>query len=319
MVSIADFPNRVPGDTLGSAKSYGKTNARVSPSSRFASSFRVDLLRSMTVFVNDLETKVVRRSKRIMNAWAGNQWVLDTPVTERASAIKWLTECLELKPEQFVLVSSLPDCPPEKKAYSTAGVKRTPSAGQYWMVRNNGCVSSVYGNGEHIRSRYGTFWPKMMNQASATVGMADELDMNKVFWVTQKQADRWVADGRLNVDMRLDKVIQKKNQDLVDLDVLDKALAYRAVQDAIGHYNKAAFSVVIERFFADLQGMTASSAADAVKLAEAAHVSLDRDISDIKNKIKDLAVDFPLLFPINGSVDVYRTYVQAIQKIKETA
>lgn len=305
---------RIPGDVLERAGYFGKaTNGRRAQYNRYASSFPVHNISSLTIFVNERDVKVVRRHKRVLDCGLPNAWVLDVEPTETKAAIDWVTQCLELQPHQFKLISTLPDHPPVKKAYQKSA-KRTLAPNQFWMIRDNGCVvSEFYGHGDHIRARYSKFWPTAMEQAATFSKNSALLNTADTFWVTTAQADRWLTNGTLDPARKLDRVIYEAVQKLVDPVKLDTAQTYRLLVENVGRHNRA-LPVVIRNFYPTLSTMSDAESQQMLEQAVLAKISLATRpiVAKISAEIKILADAYPLLFN-RSDEKVFEHYVKAVK------
>lgn len=301
----------LPGESMEQAQYFGKSvNAR-GAHNRHQSQFEVNSLAHMMILINDMETPVVRKTKRVRNAAlsAYHTFVLTvTDLAERAEAIKWIKECLELTDAQFQTISSLPDDPPVRKPGApTKRTKRVLNTGQWWMPRNEGFVgSSIYGQSN--RGRYE--WPHRMQAAA---GVADiSLDWDSTFFVTEVQQARFEKKGELPESSRLDVVIKRQLDAKVAKAPLDEAQTFTAIRQHVGEYNRA-LTVVMENFFPEVK-ITSDAASQVLRMAEIAQIDLRNRpvVAKINLKIQELVQQYPLLFQ-KSDRSHYEHYINAVQ------
>lgn len=319
----AGFLTSQPGDTIEMAVHYGKSGAARNTRGRYTQAIDVSVLPKMTLLVNDLFNKTVRRKVRIQTygKFANRPVYVFTAVDERhlKLGLAWITECFELTDAQIVNVSDTTDYPPEKTVRQ--GGTRVPSGprrlapGQYWMLRNGSKVQSGI---------YGSAWNKHefshpFEQAMAMAGLRPKYD--DIFWVTSTEMERLQGKpGNLLPESRkLDVVVQAAIVKLAKKAPIDAALEYQAVQAHFGSYAADRLAIVLDNFFPHIK-ITQTEANKAIFLAQQAKLSLQtREISDkVNSTIRELTAQFPLLFG-NTERKHYEEYVNAIQTQKEAA
>lgn len=316
------FLNGQPGDTIEMATHYGKSSVARQTRGRYVQAIDVSILPRVTLIVNDLFNKTVRRKVRIQTygKLANRPVYVFTAVDKRhlELGVAWIKECFELTDEQIVNVSETTDCPPEKtvrQGGTRATGPRRLAPGQYWMVRNHGCIqSSVYGC-----AWYKHQWPGGMPDAMDTAGIHPHID--EVFWVTDYQLEKMQAKkgNLLPENRKLDIAVRDAIVKLAKKAPVDAALEYQAVQAHFGSYNTDRLEIVLDKFFPHIK-ITQSAANKAIYLARQANLSLQtREISDkVNSTIRELMAQFPLLFG-NTERKHYEEYVNAIQTQKEAA
>lgn len=303
--------NLLPGEILERAAAFGKhANARGYGGQRRVTGLDYSQLATMRLLVNDAETKLVRRNKRVNEfaLRAPNTWVLDVDAKDRKKAVAWITECFALKAEQIKMVSTLPDCPPPKKAPSVA-VKRVLKPGQYWMPRWEGRVqSTLFGQSDRANHH----WPDKMIAASRTTGIA--LKWDETFWVTAKQQEAFEKKGLLPESMRLDVVLKAALDTMVAKAPLDEAQTLVALHRMVGEWNKA-LPVVLDNFFPNLN-IDNRRATEVIRLAEIAGVDLRTRpiVAKLDAELAELATRFPLLFQKSDRKH-YESYVEAVKAL----
>lgn len=315
----------IPGDVLEQAEHFGKSQTTRGAYNRYASQFEVHHLDQMIVLVNDEEVKTVRRVKRIreMARSRGLVYVLDEPIRDiditgvvtvrRAPAITWIKKCLELKDSQFVLVSSLPDCPPQKHNARPKKPPRVLKPGQFWMSRQEGRVnSSLFGQSER---GYGE-WPKTMQRAMVQAGFSPSKIWDDIFWVTERQEEAYTKKGQLPLDRKLDVTVKEAIEKAVAAAPLDDAQTLQTILQMVGEYNKA-LPVVLDKFFPTLS-ITRDDATAVLNLAELAKIDLRNRpiVAKINQKIQKLIGQYPLLFQ-RSDRSHFEQYVTAIQASKK--
>jgi hypothetical protein len=269
----------------------------------------------------------VRKIKRIRNAAHQLCYVLDLPAEgweidpttgnrkfggkkthPRAEAIAWIKECLELKDDQFVLVSSLPDDPPAKSARAAGPkVKRVLKPGQSWLLRSGGQVfTDHYG----VSNKGLGEWPGNLQRAAQMAKI--DLNWDEVFWVTEAQFDRLSKKGDLPQDRNLSYVVKAKLEAVAKKAPLDEAQTLQAIRRAVGEYNRA-LPIVMAQFFPNLT-ITADQATDVINLAGMAKIDLRNRpiVAKIDSEINALIETYPLLFQ-KSEPDHYQNYITAIQ------
>jgi hypothetical protein len=301
------------GEVLEMAEHFGKSEQARGAYRRRQSQFEVNMLDRMKILVNEPEVQVVRRVKRIRNAsWGGHTYVLTvTDPKERTEAIKWIKQCLELKDDQFVLVSSLPDDPPPRKPAGAKKARRVLAPDQYWMPRANSVVmSDIYGWSDR---GFGC-WPHALVDAARKAGI--KLDWDTTFFVTEAQQERYEKRGELPEAQRLDVAIKTALEKKVKSLPLDEAQTMVAILRQVGEYNRA-LPVVMENFFPNL-GVTRDQAHEIINMAEMAKIDLQNRpiVAKITLQIKELVQRYPLLFQ-KSDPDHYRHYVKSVQAAQQ--
>lgn len=321
------------GDLLANAAHYGKSANARGVSRRYSSQFEVDELDTFKLLVNDLETKVVRRQTRIRSI--RNGWVLDLPETAwemdgvtgkrkigakklhpRAAGIAWVKECLSLRDDQIIMVSSIPDIPPVRKP--SAGPKKPPrilAPGQFWMSRQEGrMISGIYG----VSDRGVGEWPTRMRKAANAAGM--KVKWEDIFFVTERQEETFTKRKQLPANMKLDTAIEKELTKQVAKAPLDAAQTYDVIVQMVGSYNKA-LPVVLANFFPELK-IDATRSQEILAMADLAKIDLrNRPIAaTINAKVRELIAQYPLLFQKSdrSHFEHYVAAVQAAEKAEVT-
>lgn len=300
----------LPGEKLERADYFGKSaNAR--GGGRYVGSFDYPEIKSVHILVNDPETKVVRRVKRIRTfyATAGHRtYVLDVESkVERARAIRNLKDFLGLDDSRFTVVSTLPDCPPPPSQRKPS-MKRVLKPGQLWARRFDGRVHSVFG----VSERGAGEWGHSLMVAARAAGMTKSLEWGDVFFVTEKQEAAFRKKGEIDDSTRLDLVIKRTLDGVIAAAPLDEAQTLSIVTRQVGSYNKA-MSVVLEEFFPDVK-ITQDRANEVLQMAEIAKIDLqNRPIAaKVTAKINALSEQYPLLFQ-KSDPSHFRHYVKAVK------
>ena len=305
---------RTPGDVLEKATMYGKAESRRSyGTQRYVTKFHVNYLKDVTVVLDDTSQKLVRRFKRIQNFAKSKSNVLvfsSADPKEIAQARKWITECWELKPEQFMLSSNVPDCPPPKRPSGPRSAPRMLKPGQFWMSRRDGrVVSDIYGTSDRGTDE----WGARLVAAARVAGIS--LDWEEIFWVNERDETKWTALGKLPMARKLDVVIEKRVKEFLAKQPLDQAQTLTQVTEQVGRYNRA-LDVVLEQFFPEVK-ITQTEAAQILKVAEIANVDLRNSLiaDTVKVRVRQLADEYPLLFDKSDRKH-FEHYVQAVKANK---
>lgn len=316
---------RRPGDMIQRAEHYRKSEQAKHTGGRYTSSIEYSVLDKFVLLVDDTENKMVRRTKRVRNfaAMHPHSYIIEVPhmveatngkmvfSRDRRNAIAWIKECFELRADQVVMVSSLPDCPPDPSTVKRApSMKRVLKPGQYWMERNNGYIySDIFG----MSSRGPREWPSNMRTAvSAITGPLTVVRWDDVFWVTEKQMVAFQKKGQLPQKDRLDVALKAEIDKAVAKAPLDEALTLNALHRMVGQYNKA-LPVVMDHFFPHVK-ITQEKADQVTRLAQIAKIDLHNRpvVATIEAQIKELAKQYPLLFQ-RSERSHYEQYVQAVK------
>jgi hypothetical protein len=304
----------LPGERLERADYFGKSATARGSGGRYVGSFDYVEIEKVHILVNDPETKVVRRIKRVRNAWVLNHnrglrtFVLDVESkVERVRAIRFLKEFLGLDDSRFTVVSTLPDCPPPPSQRKPS-MKRVLKPGQLWVRRFNGCVESVFGSSDRGPGE----WGHGLIAAARASGTTKLLDWNDVFFVTEKQEAGFRKKGEIDDTTRLDLVIKQSLDNKLATSPLDEAQTLQIVTRQVGSYNKA-MTVVLEEFFPDVK-ITQAQAQEVIDMAIIAKVDLEkRPIAGrVTAKINALSDQYPLLFQ-KSDPSHFRHYVKAVK------
>ena len=300
----------VPGTTLERAKFFGKTrnDPYYRQGSRFVYSHEYQLLDRVRVIVNEPETKIVRRNKRIQGYDTQHTFVLDCALADRKTAIAWIKECWELKDDQFILASDIPDCPPDKTQRGPS-VRRVLKPGQFWMERNKGIIESdIYGDSHRGIGEY----PRRMKDIAKAIGF--DLQWHETFFVTTKQKESFQKRNELPESMRLDKAVQKKAAAFVKKLDLDNAITMTEVVSVVGRHN-AALPVVLSNFFpgATMKFDQALEIRNTAALAEVDVTALPV-YAKVQAALSTLSAQYPLLFQ-KSDRSHYEQYVTAVKAI----
>lgn len=303
---------RKPGDVIERADFYKKSEQTYHGGNRHVSSVEYKLLSRVVLLVDDTENKVVRRTKRVRQfADSHNRMVYIIEMgnlQDRSNAIAWIKECFELRDDQIMLVSNLPDCPPDPSTVKRApSMKRLLNPGQHWMLRNNGIVESdIYGCSIRGIGNWPTQMEKVMNMVSHRAEWGD------VFWVTTKQMEKFQMKGLLPDTKRLDVVVKAKMDSLVAKAPLDEAATFNALRSVVGQYNSA-LPVVMSNFFPSIK-ITSDRAAQVTRLASLANLDLQSRpiVAKIEAQLNELVKQYPLLFQ-RSERSHYEQYVKAVK------
>ena len=305
---------RCPGDVLEKATMYGKADGRRSyGTQRYITRFHVNYLKDVTVVLDDTSQKLVRRFKRIQNLGKSKSNVFvfsSADPKEIAKARAWITECWELKPEQFVLSTNVADVPPAKRPSGPRSAPRMLKPGQFWMSRRDGrVVSDIYGTSDRGVDEWGS--PLIAAARVAGVGLVWE----DIFWVNERDETKWTALGKLPMARKLDVVIDKRVKEFLAKQPLDQAQILTHVTEQVGRYNRA-LDVVLEQFFPEVT-ITQNQATQILKVAEIANVDLRNSViaDTVKVRVRQLADEYPLLFDKSDRKH-FEHYVQAVKANK---
>lgn len=305
---------RTPGDVLEKATMYGKADSRRSyGTQRYVTRFPVNYLSDVTVILDDTSQKLVRRFKRIQEfAKRKNNTMVfaSADAKEIAQARAWITECWELKPEQFMLASDVPDTPPAKRPSGPRNAPRMLKPGQFWMSRRDGrVVSDIYGTSDRGTNE----WGSALIAAARVAGVT--LIWDEIFWVNERDETKWTALGKLPMARKLDVVIDKRVKAFLDKQPLDQAQILTQVTENVGRYNRA-LDVVLEQFFPEVT-INQTQATQILKIAEIANVDLRNSAiaATVKVRVRQLADEYPLLFDKSDRKH-FEHYVQAVKANK---
>lgn len=273
---------------------------------RYTTGFEVDVLGGLMFVVNDSETKMVRRFKRIRGTWNGRTWVIDVPAADRAEVIKFIKTRLELRDDQFVVASTIPDCPPPKRTGTTTKKTLALQPGQSWMLRNRTVRSDIFGDA----SRTGE-WPFGMAYAARDLkttlpGWGD------VLFVTEKQRDALQAKGQLPDSRRLDVEIKAMVEKAVSAYDLDEVITMSQLTSSMYH-NSVNFQVVVAKFFPKMKitNQTCQTVEGLLGYINKSFKDLPT-FPKVKAEIQSLMDTYPLLFQ-RSERRHYEAYIQAVQ------
>lgn len=301
-----------PGEMVESAEHWAKSQNARGAYNRYKSGIEVNHIPHFRLIVNDPENKIVRRTKRIRNqSYEQGMWyVLDVhDPQERKEAVKWITDTLELKAEQVIVASDIPDCPPDPTTrVKKPSMKRVLKPGQFWMPRREGYVRSPWFGQSERGARQ---WPKAMTQAARVISF--DLKWDEVFWVTEKQEEAFRKKGQIPDNLRLDNHIKAELDKVLAKAPLDEAQTLVAITRNVGSYNRKALEVVMAEFFPDVK-INERQATDVLALAELAKIDLRTRpiVAKIDAKIRELVDNYPLLFQ-KSDRSHYEHYVKAVK------
>lgn len=298
------------GERLEKAEHFGKSVNSRGTHGRYIGSVEWTYLKGFTLIVDEPETKIVRKVKRIRSV--PNAYVLSCSPAERPDAMAHLVKHLELRPDQIVYASTIPDIKPVKTAPRKPTAKRVLNPGQYWMPRYDASVvSDIYG----VSPRGPRNWPGRMVEAAKATGKINLLDWDNVFFVTEKQQASLTKKGELPEAQRLDKVIAEALKAKLAVLPLDDAQTLMEITRVVGTYNKA-MPVVLSEFFPNIK-ITMDQAQDALKIAQIAGIDLRKRpiAAKINQTINDLIEEYPLMFQ-RSDKSHYEAYVRAVKSAK---